>query len=119
MDLHFPGTQCRNRRKCDDAAKAALDHFVLDREHRQVSSGKVDIDGFAPHIQGQRTVILDVADGATVYEIVDGAELFASSTSRLMSSGLATLRGPANHSAAQAARIAAAVSSGSVTTRVV
>jgi hypothetical protein len=41
----------------------------------KVRAGQVDLDHFPPQIQGERPVILDVADGTTVDEIVDGAEL--------------------------------------------
>ena len=35
MDLHLPRPQRRHRRQRHDAAEAALDHLVLDREHHQ------------------------------------------------------------------------------------
>src|SRR5262249_21376240 len=39
------------------------------------SPGQVDLDGFPPQVQAQRAVVTDVADGATVDQVVDRPEL--------------------------------------------
>src|SRR5262249_17910625 len=95
-DLHFPGPKRCYRRKGHDAAEAPLDHLVLDGKHREIRSGKVDVNRFAPHIKRKGGVVLNVANSAAVDEIIDRAKFSSLVNKTLDIVGVGHVAGPAN-----------------------